>query len=360
VATGSTKGAAAIRYRRLKERIERETGAGGANTANGTGATQKSSAKGKKSSGSRKRKAPVEDEDDNEDEDKEALPQVDGAADGAGTKRQTRGKKLDYDILASFTSDDDRSLMSLGEGDEDYVVSQAIITSEDEVDMFIGFQHDVKPNMKHRKKSQQSSLASQTTSTPATITKELSEAPVTPPSTVFKHGSKLTEAYVAPGKEKEIPLTTPGATKGKVKSTMHYSQKPLPSIEYSPPLTPTRAIHAKKRQTDVEEDSDIDIKSLKPGTVLNFPAKSQPQINTVLQKPIIDSERLSSPITITSSLSSSHDSAGRMLKQTLADHVEPIKLRPEDSISNIGVPQVEDVLGTPATPAGKQPFFRYL
>ncbi|OCT44750.1 hypothetical protein CLCR_06386 [Cladophialophora carrionii] len=117
VAIGSTKGASAIRYRRLKEKIEQDTGS--------TATQQSSATKGKKSSKARKRKAPADDDDDNDNDDKpnKALPQVDGAADGAGPKRQTRGKKLDYNVLASYNTDDEMSLGSFERRDEDYVVS---------------------------------------------------------------------------------------------------------------------------------------------------------------------------------------------------------------------------------------------
>ncbi|EXJ55519.1 hypothetical protein A1O7_08447 [Cladophialophora yegresii CBS 114405] len=88
VAIGSTKGASAIRYRRLKEKIEQDTGS--------TASKPSGASKAKKSDGTRKRKAPTKDEDDDDDDKPDkALPQVDGAADGAGPKRQTRGKKLD-------------------------------------------------------------------------------------------------------------------------------------------------------------------------------------------------------------------------------------------------------------------------
>ena len=122
VAIGSTKGAVAMRWRRLKERIEATLNSGSVGSAANTQATQdagKPSKRSKKSSESRKRKAPADDNADAGDGDDAALPQVDGSIDEvpSSSHRQTRGKKLNYDISASFISDDDLSLISFETGD---------------------------------------------------------------------------------------------------------------------------------------------------------------------------------------------------------------------------------------------------
>ncbi|EXJ55520.1 hypothetical protein A1O7_08448 [Cladophialophora yegresii CBS 114405] len=232
------------------------------------------------------------------------------------------------------------SLGSFEKGNEDYVVSEATIKSEDEDAAFFGIESEIEPNTKRIRQSRVSSSTNRTTRTPVMATNKYSEAPVTPQLTVSKHRSKLDENL------KEILSKYPITAKAMVKSVLHDPQKPLPSIEFSPPPAPTLVASDKKQQID------IDIKSLKPGTVLNFPAKRQPQIIYVSQKHTLDPERFSSPVTVTSSLSSSHDSAGRMLKQNLADPARQIDLRPEDSVSNISVRSVENVSATPPTVTG--------
>ena len=155
--------------------------------------------------------------------------------------------------------------------------------------------------------------------------------------------------------EKEVASKTPAAAKPGAKSTMPLFQQPLPSIEFSPPSAYANPCSAKKQQsgTEINSDDDLDIKSLKPGTLLSFPVKRQHQMfSNAIPKAILE-QRASTPISITSSLSSTTNSAATQLKHDLTDHVQGIEIRPEDSISNTGDHGQEDA--DPKTPKGKHP-----
>lgn len=123
VETGTTSGAARIRYVRLKEKIEVIMNSGSSGTpgkANTTQTPQPPTTK--KTATPRKRKARVLEDDNDVDEegeegDAQAPPQVDGSneAQPVATPRQTRGKKLSYDFSAILDSDNDSSLVSFDE-----------------------------------------------------------------------------------------------------------------------------------------------------------------------------------------------------------------------------------------------------
>ncbi|KAJ9613049.1 hypothetical protein H2200_002990 [Cladophialophora chaetospira] len=359
-ATGSSKGACAMRYKRLVDKIEANTGVGAAHTATGTSATTQSNAAKdkKKSTTPRKRKA-TDVKDKDTDDNAPMPPQVDGASDLP--PRRTRGKRVNYGVVAGYpggtlTTDDELSLTSFDDSDDDFVFKPTTVKSEDEDDSLFGAEIGDKPDVKRFKKSQSSSMSDRTTLTPVAAAKTRDVAPVTPPSSVRKHGNDITQKTTSPKNATEFSSKIPVSSKPKVKSTMHPSQQPLPSIEFSPPSTPT---HAKKKQsvTASESDFDIDIKSLRPGTVLEFPVKRQSRVSSVSST---TPKRFSTPITIASSVSSSHDSAGKALKQNLADHAEQNEIRPEDSVSNIGVRAEEEFVIAPSTPTGKHPHLYFV
>ena len=326
VAIGSTKGACAIRYKRLKDKIEKDTGVAAGNTTKATPAAQQSNiAKDKKKNATPRKRKATDFKDEDDDDDNGPLPsQVDGPADLP--PRQSRGKKVNYDVLAGtlYSSDDEFSLSSFENGDGDFVFKT--VKSEDEDDSICGGGSDDEPVVKRFKKSQSA---------------------VTPPPTVRKFGNVKAQKTAQSNDAKVLPRI-PIPPKASYKSTMHPSQQPLPSIEFSPPSTPTPV---KKKQSITSTDSDIDVKSLRPGTILKFPAKSRTPVSSVPPTP---AERFWTPITIGSSVSSAHESAGRMLKQNLIEHAEQIELCPEDSISNIGAHAAkEDSVAVPSTPTGK-------
>ncbi len=362
MAVGSSKGAVAMRYARLKKRIEQETGTAAGNQVTGTGSAQRSKATKatKESAGSRnlKRKAPDAEEEDDEDNSKASLPQVDGADDEICPGRQTRGNKVNYDLDAVygddvFTSDEESSLSSW-EGDLDSVFGGTSLKHEDEDDSS-NAETDTKPQVKRLKHSSSSAFDRQTTPTPKPAAAQREHVPITPPSSVSKLENKVTRKTAAPKTAKEMPPKMSVPFKANIRSTMHPSQRLLPSIESSPPLSPTPALATKKQQSVASTDDDTDVKNLKPGTILYFPAKRQMPVSTSTSYTSFpEPERFSTPITIASSTSSSHDSAGKMLKGNLEEHVQQMELRPEDSVSNIGARAEEDAVMERATPTGKQ------
>ena len=350
--TGSSKNAAQKRYKRLKDKIEGALNSGGAGTPTAAPATTQTSAtrSNKKTTGPRKRKqSEVKEE---EEESNAGVPQVDGA-DDTSPRHQTRGKSLIYDLSASFFSDDDLSEVSfergIEKGDADYVFNPTTARSEDDNDPLFGSESSTRPNFKRLKKAHPSDFVDRLNAP----MREIGETVVTPGPKPLKHGKPISRKTAAPANEKDLSSKTLFASRYS-KMNMPVSQQPLPSIEHSPPQTPIPVSSAKKQQSVTGTDSDIDIKSLRPGALLTFPSKRQSQLSTsAIQKPLVELERFSTPITIASSESSSHDAAGKALKQNLAEHVEQIELRPEDSISNAGVRIQEDAMPTPVTQKGK-------
>jgi hypothetical protein len=140
-------------------------------------------------------------------------------------------------------------------------------------------------------------------------------------------------------------------------------QHPLPSLEFSPPVTPITPFSTKKQQSMIQSDSEVDDPILKPGMVLSFPAKRQVPLftnNSSTQIPVAPI-RSNTPISIASDTTSSSfgNSAGGQLKADLAEHVQQLDLRPEDSVSNINVAMTpvvvkhESGFAVPNTPKSK-------
>ncbi|KIY01321.1 uncharacterized protein Z520_02873 [Fonsecaea multimorphosa CBS 102226] len=334
IATGSTRGAVEIRWRRLKKKIEDNTNTGQPATPTPAQPPQgrKASQGKKQNTGTRKRK--MEDAEDDEDEaDVAGPPQVDGQVDvKPSSRRQTRGKRLKYDIKACLANDEDSSAITSSDSDEDYVVdAEAIKSEDDELFMFDMFDcsGDLKPKPKRDNKSQP-----------------------TPPKV---HRQTATKKAVPPINVNDVQQKTVAVPKAKVRSSMHPSDQPLPSIEHSPPNTPLSSVFTSEKQGVVDTHSEITLENLKPGMVLQLPPKSRPQIlegiaDCTVPKPDLASSVISmtSSISATSSFTTT-DSIGKMIQQDLANHVE---IRPEDSVSYVAVDAEQDSMPTAPTPTG--------
>ena len=333
-----------MRYKRLKDKIEEAMGSGGAAAAASNPPATPAKAT-KKAAGPRKRKAsPIKDE---EDEDDIKPSQLDGASEQGASRRQTRGKKLNFDLLATFTSDEDMGLDSFENGDTEYVARTATMKSDDDDDeSFSESEGSIQPDVKRVKNNQ-----------PAGALCETARSLFPSPSKSVKHGSRPFPKTTAPEGGKELVSKLSAPFKSAIEATMPTSQKPLPSIEFSPspPTTCTIKSCSKKQQSVADGDSDVETLRLAPGTVLSFPAKLQIQPSRfVTPEPLISPTQSSSSATFYSAQSSSHDSAGRMLKQNLREHASQLEIRPEDSVSNIGTGTQDEETETPVTPNGKR------
>ena len=347
-ATGSTKGAVSVRLRRLKDRIEGSLNAGLAGAPNNsTTATQAASKRTKKIVGSRKRKAPAdEDAQDGDANDEPAAGpfQVDGSVDGVTTSRRQTGRKKQKYKANKFLSDDELSLSSFESGETDSLFKPDTNKSENE-NGTSEVEGIAKPAIKRRKMPAATLIRDRRTPGPVSGRKSYvgSMGIITPPTDEIKQRNTIAKQIVSPTNENEVVSKSPPTTKHSVDSPVLLSEQPLPSIEFSPPSTPFTTISAEKQQSVATKCSDIDIKSLKPGTLLSFAAKGQPQIfSMAIQKPVLNQNRASTANSITSSLPSTATFASIQLKQHTIEHVHQLDIRPEDSISNIGIHGEED------------------
>ncbi|OAP57420.1 hypothetical protein AYL99_08158 [Fonsecaea erecta] len=134
VATGSTRGAVEIRWRRLKKKIEEN-----ANTTQTTTPTPAQPPQGRKASQGKKQKTggvkrkiqdvDNDDGDDQDDADVAGPPQVDGQVDikPFSVRLRTRGKQVNYEPNACGVEDEDSSAITSSGDDDDYVVGAEAI-----------------------------------------------------------------------------------------------------------------------------------------------------------------------------------------------------------------------------------------
>ncbi|KIW33899.1 uncharacterized protein PV07_00714 [Cladophialophora immunda] len=432
IATGSTRGAVEMRWRRLKKKIEGDTNTGQPATPTPVQPSQglKTSPRKRQNTGTRKRKMEASDYED--DADGTGPPQVDGQVDPkpSAPLSRTRGRKSKYDIKACLANDEDSSDIKSSESDEDYVTSAKAIKSEDDDLFMFDSGDDLKPKAKRNKTSPPllpkvqlrqadaragrlhiGNLPFGTTESDlrrffkgfnvesvATFTKprntretgyalvdlkssEDAEEAVRSLSPMQLRGRKVTigvdrnytprattkppnahnqlqtaiEKAAPPSNANNVQQKPPAVPKAKAKSCMHPSDRPLPSIEYSPPATPLSSAFTSEKQGVVDAESEITLRILKPGMVLTLPPKSRPQVlDNTADWPVSKQDLPFSLISVTPSVSmmsrsTTTDSIGKMLQQDLADHVE---IRPEDSISNIAVRPEQDSNPATVTPTG--------
>jgi hypothetical protein len=313
-----------MRYKRLKDKIEGTYFSGKSSTATNTPSVPKNPSKAtNKASAPRKRKASEVKDDfkDEEDESKPNLSQLDGQADETPTARQTRPKTSKIDLPALLFGDDDSSSASLAKDDSDSDFN--LVKFDDSVDS----DHSDKPTIKRVKKSPPSS--------PAVLALPLAPAPSAPPLGPMQV-KKIPAKTLAPTTKTNVPPSVP------IVPPRSVSKKPLAAIQS--PVSPTpkpRVCIMKQSPVHPDNNIDIDIKRLKPGALLSFP-----QVVKV-QKPRAEPERSSTIFLTASSISSSHDSAGRALKQILGHHISSLEVRPEDSVSNMGVRVADEDLVAP-------------
>lgn len=363
-----------MRYKRLREKIEKELGSGAVKSPNvNTPAQQPDAGKAKKAKATHKKRKAPDDEDAKESSINGGLSQLDGQIDTPTLKRQTRGVRLNFDVKACYSSDDDSSsLSSLRESDSECISDGKPVKIKDENLSTNEGETDIKPEVKRVKKSP--SLPSVKPVTPAvqpprgTQLGGNQKTPGAGRATILK-ANLNTVPRTATTAKKQASSKTAVVKKMKATSKMHVSQKPLPSVESSPPPYPSNMMAPAKSGKSVgSEESDIDIRSFKPGTLLTFPSQRQrKQTQEALFKPGKVSSAVATYVAITSSpsspqgpetsiassVSSSHDSAGMMLKESLESLVQLTEVQPGESASNPGGGTVENTFGPPPTPAGK-------
>ncbi|EXJ75017.1 uncharacterized protein A1O5_01713 [Cladophialophora psammophila CBS 110553] len=352
VATGSTRGAVEMRWRRLKKKIDGDTTPSQPATPKSiqpSPAPNASQGK-KKNGGIRKRKMDaVDDEDDVHDA---GPPQVDGHVDvkTPSSRRRTRGKKLKYDIRFCLSKDEDSTTITSAESDEDYVADAEAIKSEDDELYMLDSGDDLKPKAKRNRKSRplppKAHLAPTTTvagrlyigNLPYATQAKTAGQKAPPPNNADELG------------QKSLPVA-------EVKTTcsMHPSDRPLPSIEHSPPNTPLSGDFTFNEQGGADAGSGVSVESLKSEAFLTPSSEDPAQVsNGTVDRMLCKQDPSCSVVSATPTLSAitistTVDSAGRLLQQGLTDHVE---IRPEDSISNIGVRAEQEPINSSALRPG--------
>lgn len=295
----------------------------------------------KKTATPRKRKARVLEDDNDVDEegeegDAQAPPQVDGSneAQPVATPRQTRGKKLSYDFSAILDSDNDSSLVSFDDNDEDYILGSSGIKFEDE-HVKVESKEDVMPKPASKRLKKATPWFTRTSATPTTSPGKYGKPVISKTIMAPKSEQRVTAKKKFP--PMSVPLAPKVKAKAKAKASMHPSDKPIPSIERSPPPTPAG--------TYTDGEGDVDLRVLRPGRLVRFPIKHQAKPSFDMRCGVTSATRTASPaISILSiSLSAASDSPARMLQQELDEHV----IRPEDSVS-----MVDQCARAPATPNG--------
>ncbi|EXJ78597.1 hypothetical protein A1O1_08998 [Capronia coronata CBS 617.96] len=347
--TGLTVGAATKRYARLKEKIETSIAASAGAVQSPKAAPKKSTTS--KGTAARQRKAKAVSGQDMSaasiaGKDNESDVAVKDEADVEPTvpKRQTRGRKIDYNTMFG----DDVSAPGSGDDSEDDFALDDIRAKEEEHEDDLEMDSDA--NVKRSAKRVKTSMQ--------TPTKASAKDPATPKAQRQSTGKKPTGAAAR---------QATSVTEATAKCSIYSPDKPLPSIEKSPP--PARAsgsgngigvgaglgprVGSAKRRAPLNDD--FDLKSLQPGTFIPFPAKRQQPLSPIMSCApstfVTAGSRGMSP-----SAASSQDSAGEMLQREL-DEVDII--RPEDSVSMVG--RGRDLESTPVSPGqNKFPLFRGL
>ncbi|EXJ84330.1 hypothetical protein A1O3_04997 [Capronia epimyces CBS 606.96] len=298
--TGLTVGAANKRYQRLREKIERSAAFGTASSQNPEQTPRKPTTT--KGNASLKRKADlVKDEElpkastsiKKEPQDEPA--EEEAVIENTVSKRQTRGRRLNYNTSGTFDVDSSRP-GSVEDSEDDFKPDGAEIKQEEDEDDLELVSDGAKPASKRVKRNAGAST----------------EASASPKSKSRNSGKKST--IRTPRKSLVVSEAT-------AKCTMQSQNKPLPSIEYSPSATHTP--EGDKRYAGL--DGDIELKSLQPGTLITLPPKRQAPVWPIMSAgPSAGARSLSA---------SSQDSAGKMLQRELD---EADMIRPEDSISMVG------------------------
>ncbi|KIW98129.1 uncharacterized protein Z519_01713 [Cladophialophora bantiana CBS 173.52] len=350
VAMGSTRGAVEMRWRRLKKKIDGDTTPAQLAPPKSTRPSPAPNAsQGKKNSRTRKRKMDADDEDDADDA---GPPQVDGHVDvkPPSSRRRTRGRKLKYDIRACLSKEEDSTTITSAGSDEDYVADVEAIKSEDDELYMLDSGNDLKPKAKRSRKSRP--LPPKARLAPTTTVAGRLQIGNLPYATQTKTaGQKVPPPNNADElRQKSLPVAEVKGT-----SSMHPSDRPLPSIEHSPQDTPLSGDFTFNKQGGADAGSDVSVESLKSeafhtpspedrvqvsnGTVDRMLCKQNPSYSVVSATPTLSAI----------SISTTADSTGRLLQQGLTDHVE---LRPQDSISNIGVrAELETINSSAVRPA---------
>ena len=226
------------------------------------------------------------------------------AEDSTPVTRRTRGKRINYAAL----DDNSSAYRPFEESGDEYVFNDADAKLEDEEDMKVMYDEDldVKPAVKRTKKTAPISIGDSAT-----------------PTQNSKVNVTRNKKTISSAESATVTLSAKAACR------MHPADKPIPSIECSPPPSPASLILA--QNTVNHHDCDIDIKSLQPGTFIRLPAKHSDQVSATLPVDALTFQENSVPGRPI--LSSTSGSTGFLI-QTELDGDDAIL--PEDSISMVG------------------------
>lgn len=205
----------------------------------------------------KKRQAPFDNHDDRSDEKatKKIDPKV-SAASSIADKRHTRGKQLNYNLSAlrgNGNADDGSETSEItddsSDGDFDIRAAEAHSDTRDDLSM---------PSIKRAKKETSTLVLGPVTKSASTNRKNKAVAKIRPTARRRLPVKQATSAFKISAVQKRAPA----------KSILPPCDRPLPSIEASRP--PSVASSESDSDSDSGSEKDIDIKELKPGTILSF------------------------------------------------------------------------------------------
>lgn len=336
-----------MRFVRLKAKLDGTGSAGSAPTAQAPltsrpAGAKKAIIKNKAKVASKRKADSVDSSTSSDDVFSQGPPQVDGADDNnlMTPRRPTRtNKKPKYDAKAIFDEKDADS-SSLTSSDADYVCKvKDGEDEEDEEDSYLETEDDLMPATKRHKTTTVSAARAPSSS--------MSESYIT-----LRTSYKKSPVKKRPSSSRKVDqkrgVQTMASVASRVKSNARIasSDRPLPSIEFSPPLLPSKASVTDASLGDADVESEIDIGSLRPGTVITFPPRRASQESTSMQN--VSVPRSESSSSLGSSQSFLTSSEADLASQTRHGQGHAGELRPEDSVSNISKRQAN--VSPPATP----------
>jgi hypothetical protein len=313
-----SKGAAAKRFSRLKKKIEAGsplTTTAFTRSASSTPVTPKTTANGSaqerklnETPDSKNARVKVDKDETNDEMD---IP-----------KRKTRGKKLNYNLSALEDSENEEKKAAIDDdfSDPEYNAEDDPEDADIDADLEVTLNHNIKPAFKPGKKKAPLTYLRARTPTPAS------------------------RKNLVPRKQLAGKLQPQATVAAKPK--MHPSNIPIPSIERSPTpiLEESRAVLVSESASESGSDGDIDIKSLKPGTILTFGHTETEKANpSVVHR--------STNSSASASVSPSPSSAATMLQMQLKQYTRDVC--PETSVSMTDVEENEkETAKVPVTPEG--------
>lgn len=319
-----------MRFSRLRHRLETSADLATAKLPNTSTVTKGPRSVAPRASVPRKRKAPCASSNNNNKEGQGVSREIDSRSPVQSSnvnKRQTREKKLNYNLSALYSNDEGDN-----DSDGDFHADEASPPSQVDSNLSFDSEEETKPVVKRLKKQAPGDVvganANQTSNNRKNNTAVGKSAPLAKP--------RLPAKQVA-------SLKRPTTTQKKVQPNALFRpcDQLIPSIESSPPHSILSSILSSITSSilssydELESESDLDIKRLQPGTILSF---GSGRVGSVYNTPTSKGERVhatTSPARVFSvaktTSQASQDSAGAVLQLELKNHVQEVT--PDDSVS---------------------------